>query len=172
MTSGQSMGMEETQASSTPALAGEAANAHLDTERNAVFAALVSGDSDIVGLIAYSIYKQNKLDWLVAFGKQKGRDPNEGEVTSYIIGESTPRRLAIYRHLAEATLEGRGPDVAAGGPSGKPDYSIALRQQPAHRGGVDTGRGAIIAFAGLVVVALIAIYFAARFGIPGIVQAR
>jgi hypothetical protein len=47
-----------------------------------------------------------------------------------------------------------------------------MRSQAARPGVVDTGRGTIIAFAGLVVVALVAIYFAARFGIPGIVPAR
>jgi hypothetical protein len=140
-------------------------------ERNEVFTALVSSDSDIVGLVAYSIYKQNKLDWLVAFGKQKSRDPNEAELAAYILGESTPRRLAIYRHLAQATLEGRGPDVASGGPVGKPDFAI-VRQQPVRAASRESGKGTIIAFAGLVIVALVAVYFAARFGIPGIVSAR
>jgi hypothetical protein len=171
MTSGQTMGMEDTQVSGGAAL-GEPAGLHSEAERNAVFAALVSGDSDIVGLIAYSIYKQNKLDWLVAFGKQRSREPNEAEVIAYIIGESTPRRLAIYRHLAQATLEGRGPDVAAGGVGAKTDYSIAMRPQSARTSVSETGRGTIIAFAGLVIVALVAVYFAARFGIPGIVSAR
>ena len=166
MTSGQSFGGEEAGAASALE-----SGAHGEQERNAVFAALVSGDSDIVGLIAYSIYKQNKLDWLVAFNKQKSRDPNEAEVSAYIIGESTPRRLAIYRHLAQATLEGRGPDVATGGPSGKTDFSI-VRQQPVRAAGADSGKGTIVAFLGLIIVGVVAVYFAARFGIPGIVPAR
>ena len=162
--------MEEAQ--STAIVPGDATASHADVERNAVFAALVSGDNDIVGLIAYSIYKQNKLDWLVAFNKQKARDPNEAEIGSYIVGESTPRRLAIYRHLAQATLEGRGPDVTAGASGGKADYSIAMRQGPARAASAETGKGTIIAFAGVIIVALIAVYFAARFGIPGVVPAR
>src|SRR5947209_353481 len=70
-----------------------------DEERNAVFESLVTGDQDIVGLVAYSIYKQNKHDWLVAFERTKARAPTDGESSAYILGESTPRRLAIYRHL-------------------------------------------------------------------------
>ena len=81
-------------------------------ERNIVFQTLVKNDSDIAGLVAYSIYKQNKLDWLTAFETAKRRAPNEAELASYIIGEGTPRRLATYRHLAEATLAGRGPEIA------------------------------------------------------------
>src|SRR3954468_14307437 len=34
-----------------------------DGDRNPVFTNLVKADNDIVGLVAYSIYKQNKLDW-------------------------------------------------------------------------------------------------------------
>ncbi|MCX8252356.1 hypothetical protein RHAL1_02185 [Beijerinckiaceae bacterium RH AL1] len=80
------------------------------SERNGIFRSLVSDDSDIAGLVAYSIYKQNKLDWLAAFEAAKGRVPTEAELASYIIGEGTPRRIATYRHLAEATLSGNGPE--------------------------------------------------------------
>jgi hypothetical protein len=82
-------------------------------DRNTVFGALVTEDADVVGLVAYSIYKQNKHDFLVAFSKTKGREPNEAELGAYTMGESTPRRLAIYRHLAQSTLDGRGPDSPA-----------------------------------------------------------
>ena len=78
--------------------------------RNGVFAHLVQGDDDIAGLVAYSIYKQHKLDWLRAFESVQGRPPNESELASYFIGEGTPRRIATYRHLAEATLAGHGPN--------------------------------------------------------------
>ena len=63
-----------------------------DVEKNLVFSSLVRGDADITGLVAYSIYKQNKLDWLQAFEAVKSRAPDEAEVSAYIIGESTARR--------------------------------------------------------------------------------
>lgn len=87
--------------------------ADMPGDRNTVFGSLVTEDSDVVGLVAYSIYKQNKHDFLVAFSKAKGREPNDAEMAAYTMGESTPRRLAIYRHLAQATLDGRGPDSPA-----------------------------------------------------------
>ena len=89
-----------------------------------VFQRLVGDDNDIAGLVAYSIYKQNKLDWLRAFEVANGRAPDTAEISAYIIGEGTPRRLATYRHLAEATLNGRGPEIDA--PQG-PRPSIARR---------------------------------------------
>ena len=82
-----------------------------DDEHNSIFESLVAVEGDIAGLVAYSIYKQNKRAWLQDFLKVSGRHPTDAEARSYIIGESTTRRLAIYRHLADATLAGQGPDA-------------------------------------------------------------
>jgi len=75
-----------------------------ESDRNPIFDALISSDGEIAGLVAYSLYKQNKRDWLDAFRKQIGRLPTDAETRSYIIGESTERRLTIYRQLAQTTL--------------------------------------------------------------------
>jgi len=78
-----------------------------EVERNPIFDALVGAEEeDVAGLVAYSIYKQNKRAWLDGFVKTTGRAPNEAETRSYIIGESTERRLATYRRLAASTLAG------------------------------------------------------------------
>jgi len=78
-----------------------------EVERNPIFDALVGTDEeDVAGLVAYSIYKQNKRAWLDDFVKTTGRAPSEAETRSYIIGESTERRIATYRRLAAATLAG------------------------------------------------------------------
>ena len=81
-----------------------------EVERNPIFDALVGPDEeDVTGLVAYSIYKQNKRAWLDDFVKATGRAPSDAETRSYIIGESTERRIAIYRRLATSTLAGDGP---------------------------------------------------------------
>lgn len=76
--------------------------------RGAVFSKIVKSDEDIVGLVAYSLYKLNKYDWALAFQKSKGREPNASEIKSFAIGESMMRRLAVYRQLAEQMLQGEG----------------------------------------------------------------
>ncbi len=136
-----------------------------EPDRNEVFACLVTGDADITGLVAYSIYKQNKHDWLVAFNKHKSREPNEEELGSYIIGESTPRRLATYRHLAEATLEGRGPKVNMG--MGAEKY-VPRANAGANVSQSSGGGGKILLWILAAVVALAAILAAGKFGIPGL----
>src|SRR5579863_1389684 len=96
----------------------EAANGRsasgVEPERNAIFDNLVQVEGEVAGLIAYSIYKQNKRAWLQDFQKAVGRPPTEAETRAYIIGESTERRLATYRHLAQATLLGQGPEAPTG----------------------------------------------------------
>lgn len=132
-------------------------------ERNEVFTSLVSGDDDIVGLVAYSIYKQNKHDWLIAFNKQKDREPFEDELLAYIIGESTPRRLATYRHLAEATLEGRGPKITMSGASDK-----FVQRNLANGHAAKSSGGGALAWIIAAVVALAAVLLAGKYGLPGL----
>jgi hypothetical protein len=97
-------------ASAKPAApAAATVEAGAEAERNPIFDALVTPDEDVAGLVAYSIYKQNKRAWLDDFIKATGRAPSEAESRAYIIGESTERRLNTYRHLAAATLSGQGP---------------------------------------------------------------
>lgn len=95
-----------------------------EAERNTIFDSLVRVEGEVSGLVAYSIYKQNKRAWLNDFIKTTGRPPTEAESRAYIIGESTDRRLATYRHLAEATLAGQGPEAPSA--AGR-----KLRQAPA-----------------------------------------
>src|SRR5580693_4662139 len=98
----------------------------IESEHNTIFDSLVKVEGEVAGLVAYSIYKQNKRAWLQDFIKASGRPPSDAETRAYIIGESTERRLATYRHLAEATLAGEGPEAPASmgratrRPSGRP----------------------------------------------------
>ena len=101
--------------SSEPVVAAAKLEAAAEAERNPIFDALVGPDEDVSGLVAYSIYKQNKRAWLDDFVKATGRAPTEAESRAYIIGESTERRLTTYRHLAAATLSGQGPRSPASG---------------------------------------------------------
>ena len=99
-----------------PRAVGLPAHPELDgeVERNPIFDALIGSDEeDVAGLVAYSIYKQNKRAWLDDFVKTTGRAPSDAETRSYIIGESTERRIATYRRLAASTLAGDAPARSA-----------------------------------------------------------
>ena len=73
-------------------------------QRNPILAELVQGEDDLAGLVGYALYKLHKRDWLASFFKTHGRDPTEGEIESYVLGERTQRRLATYRRLAEDVI--------------------------------------------------------------------
>ena len=71
-----------------------------EAERNTIFDSLVNVEGEVAGLVAYSIYKQNKRAWLHDFIKASGRPPNEAESRAYIIGEIRSgawRPIAILR---------------------------------------------------------------------------
>jgi hypothetical protein len=112
-------GTERVETESLPKISAEpgATDAGAETagepKRNPIFDALVGPDEDLAGLVAYSIYKQNKRDWLDDFVKATGRAPTDAESRAYVIGESTERRLSTYRHLAAQTLAGKGPRAAS-----------------------------------------------------------
>jgi hypothetical protein len=74
------------------------------TEPNPLFGLLVQGENDVPGLLAYSLYKQNKRDWLIAFEAAQGRAPTIAETDAFILGERLPRRTQTYRRLAEDML--------------------------------------------------------------------
>jgi hypothetical protein len=134
-----------------------------EAERNAVFNNLVREDADIVGLVAYSIYKQNKVDWLSAFEKALGRAPSSAELTAYILGESTPRRLAIYRQLAAATLNGNGPEAGSetSWQSGLLSSSTS-QAKPAQSWLLSS----VVSYAVLAAAILLGIWIVARYALP------
>ena len=136
------------------------AEAPANGDRNAVFANLVKDDGDITGLVAYSIYKQHKLDWLTTFEAVKRRAPNDAELVSYIIGEGTPRRLATYRHLAAATLAGHGPHIAGQPAPGR--APVARRSRLGGERGV-VNPGLIATYALIALLFLIGLWLAAHF---------
>jgi hypothetical protein len=82
-------------------------------ERVSQFAKLVRGENDIVGLLAFAIFERHRLEWLDVFEKSCGRLPNNDELNAYVLGESTERRLANYRELAETALAQRRQEAAA-----------------------------------------------------------
>jgi hypothetical protein len=139
-----------------------------------IFDRLVSGESDVVGLLAYSLSMQNKRDWLAAFQAETGRAPTAAEMTAYDIGERIERRLATYRKLAEHALSGNSfwasasltpvsefagnhAPPAAASPVPAPAY-----EAPAARRGGLKDAGGKIAIAGCVFVVLVIAALAAR----------
>jgi hypothetical protein len=132
-----------------------------EDNRNPIFELLVKNEQDVAGLLAYALYKQNKRDWLIAFQATTGRQPTDGEVSAFILGERIPRRTATYRKLAEDMLARS---------EGKPSLLAGLIAQPAN----DTGGSRpvvlpakknmlIVRYIGIMLVMLVIMAVAFRF---------
>ena len=87
----------------------------MDTVRPAtadgMMTGLVMGNTDIVGLLAYSMYSQFREEWRAEFRKAFGRDPDAHELAVYEVGEHTARRKMTYRFLADARVIGTYADM-------------------------------------------------------------
>ncbi len=85
-----------------------------DDTRNPMFELLVQNESDVTGLLAYALYKQNKRDWLIAFQTSHGCNPDTVQTEAFVLGERLPRRTATYRRLAGDLL--RHDNASGAGP--------------------------------------------------------
>jgi hypothetical protein len=103
-------------------------------QRNPILAELVQGEDDLAGLVGYALYKLHKRDWLASFFKTHGRDPTEGEIESYVLGERTQRRLATYRRLAEDVIGRKAAGIISKNAAAVAGPAAALQRVSALKG--------------------------------------
>lgn len=71
---------------------------------NKVYESLVKNQNDIVGFIAYGLYKKSKQEYITTFEKNFGKRPTSDELTTHVLCSEIPS-LEAYRKEAEQTLE-------------------------------------------------------------------
>lgn len=69
-----------------------------------VYSLFVSAHDDLVGLIAYSLYKQQKIDFLLQFEKDHGRKPTMGEVHMFCSTFRNPMQVSMLENRASELL--------------------------------------------------------------------
>lgn len=69
---------------------------------NNIYSELVDDPDDILGIIAYSFYKQQKIEFIQAFRESHSRAPNNDELQTFFLTSNSPASLASYRTKAEA----------------------------------------------------------------------
>lgn len=76
---------------------------------NFIYEKLVSAPDDIVGMIAYSLYKKEKVEYVRSFTKQYGRAPEDQDLQSFHVSSNTQARLSGYgveaKEIAREFLE-------------------------------------------------------------------
>lgn len=73
---------------------------------NPIYNKLVKDDKDLVGLIAYALYKQHKIEFIKSFkASHDNADPKQGDFESFYVGSCTTSSLNSYRDEAQILLE-------------------------------------------------------------------
>lgn len=71
----------------------------------AVYGALVSSHADMVGHVAYSLYKRDKLTFCESYRSEYGRDPTDAEMAAFLAAASIGPRVDAYRAEALRALQ-------------------------------------------------------------------
>lgn len=76
------------------------------TPYNHIFTRLVQDDPDFVGMVAYALYKKQKIEWIRQFASQNGgREPSEQELGPFHDLSNMQSMIDSYRNQAVDLLD-------------------------------------------------------------------
>ena len=70
-----------------------------------VYKLLVHGEDDLVGQIAYAIYKQQKIEKITRFTTQNKRPPTDEDLASFMENAESENQLRFYNDRAVSILK-------------------------------------------------------------------
>lgn len=73
--------------------------------RPGVYEHLIGNDEDVVGLLAYALYKQEKRDWLATWRAQNSGSPTAEHLNGFVSANMTQGQRQRYRNAARQALE-------------------------------------------------------------------
>ncbi len=71
---------------------------------NYIYSKLVEGETDLIGLVAYGLYKNNKIEYLQNFKEKNNREPFEEELDQFNELSCTESSLQNYVRIAETNI--------------------------------------------------------------------
>jgi hypothetical protein len=77
------------------------------------FSALVQHENDLVGLIAYGLYKRDKLAFIERHRQKHGCEPSEADLAGYIATVNLESHLSMARDRAAELIEGMYEELLA-----------------------------------------------------------
>lgn len=72
--------------------------------QNFIYSKLVHDDADIIGMVAYSIYKKHKIEFIESVKSLYGREPNEEEWEAFWVSSNTDSQLSKYVSHADSII--------------------------------------------------------------------
>lgn len=72
---------------------------------NGTFRAMVLDSNDLVGLIAYSLYKADKATFISSYLSDHGASPDDSQISAFVRTVNMPSQIEAYRNRATDLLE-------------------------------------------------------------------
>lgn len=72
---------------------------------NFIYEKLVASENDLIGLLAYGLYKRHKIDFIRTFNDEHGRDPTEAEFQPFYTSSTVSNQLDRYKEQAGRLLD-------------------------------------------------------------------
>lgn len=73
-------------------------------DKNFIYSKLVRDDDDIIGMVAYGIYKKHKIEFIESIKKEYNREPNQEEWHAFALSSNTDSQLEKYISQADNSL--------------------------------------------------------------------
>jgi hypothetical protein len=76
----------------------------LAAPRSSIYEALVKAEDDIIGLIAYALYKQSKREFLAGHAAKNNAEADEAAISAFCLQAQLPRSIQQYRINAAESM--------------------------------------------------------------------
>lgn len=76
----------------------------MEKSYNFIYSQLVKPENGLVGLIAYAIYKQHKIEFITNIQEKEGREPTIEECNAFFTASTTQSQLNKYINDAQSIL--------------------------------------------------------------------
>lgn len=76
----------------------------MERSYNHIYKKLVEDENDLIGHIAYSIYKANKIEFIEKFKEEHGKLPSEDEIKPFHDFSCTESTISLYKMKSEAIV--------------------------------------------------------------------
>lgn len=149
---------------------GQKSKKHLPVARfNVIYQELVKKPDDLVGLLAYSMYKQEKIDYIASFTKDKEHPPEPDELDEF--HRMSMSRCPQYRTIAEHLMEDFQEEIFKGAIEtldGQYKKEMLRRLSSSKWQGIWQSLAGSVLYT-LIIGAIVVIILGVRYGISGVV---
>ncbi|MFK5666341.1 hypothetical protein ACI2OW_10630 [Pseudomonas shirazica] len=73
---------------------------------NHIYSVLVENEQDTLGIIAYSLYKRQKIEFIQAFKIKHDREPKDEDLAPFHDVSNSPSQIESYRNQASQLAQG------------------------------------------------------------------